>query len=68
MDTLPLTNDNVIYSRISTRRKNVEAEEFPAISLANRITASNVEPRIVGIRSAFRGSTFFRIMEIRLKQ
>ena len=26
----------------------------------------NVEPRIVGIRSTFRGSTFFRLVEIRL--
>ena len=28
----------------------------------------NVEPRIVGTRSTFRGSTFFRLTEIRLKQ
>ena len=27
----------------------------------------SVEPRIVGIRSTFRGSTFFRLVEIRLK-
>ena len=27
----------------------------------------NVEPRIVGIRSTFRGSTFFCLVEIRLK-
>ena len=26
----------------------------------------NVEPRIVGIRSTFRGSTFSRLVEIRL--
>ena len=28
----------------------------------------NVDPRIVGIRSTFRGSTFFRLVEIRLKR
>ena len=28
---------------------------------------NNVEPRIVGIRSTFRGSTFFHLVEIRLR-
>ena len=59
MESIPL-------SRISTRRKNVEAEKFPAISLADGIVAvEKFEPRIVGMRSTFRGSTFFRLVEIR---
>ena len=45
-----------------SRRKNFRQSDW-LIELSPR---KNVEPRIVGIRSAFRGSTFFRLVEIRL--
>ena len=37
------------------------------IGLIELSPRKNVEPRIVGIRSTFRGSTFFRLVKIRLK-
>ena len=33
-------NTNSALSRISTRRKNIEAEEFPAVLLTDRIVAA----------------------------
>ena len=45
-----------------SRRKNLRQSDWQ-IELSPR---KNVEPRIVGIRSTFRGSTFFRLVEIRL--
>ena len=46
-----------------TRRKNFRQSNW-LIELWPR---KNVEPRIVGIRSTFRGSTFYRLVETRLK-
>ena len=46
-----------------SRRKNFRQSNW-LIEFSPR---KNVEPRIVGIRSTFRGSTFFRLVEIRLK-
>ena len=46
-----------------SRRKNFRQSNW-LIELSPR---KNVEPRIVGQRSTFRGSTFFRQVEIRLK-
>ena len=43
-----------------SRRKNFRQSDW-LIALSPR---KNVEPRIVGIRSTFRGSTFFRLVEI----
>ena len=43
-------------------RKNLRQSDWQ-IELSPQ---KNVEPRIVGIRSTFRGSTFFRLVEIRL--
>ena len=45
-----------------SRRKNFRPSNW-LIELSPR---KNVEPRIVGLRSTFRGSTFFRLVEIRL--
>ena len=45
-----------------SRWKNLRQSDWQ-IELSPR---KNVEPRIVGIRSTFRGSTFFRLVEIRL--
>ena len=42
------------------RRKNFRQSNW-LIELTPR---KNVEPRIVGIRSTFRGSTFFRLVEL----
>ena len=47
-----------------SRRKSFRQSNWP-IELSPR---KNVEPRIVGLRSTFRGSTFFRLVEIRLKE
>ena len=47
-----------------SRRKNLRQSDWQ-IELSPQ---KNVEPRIVGIRSTFRGSTFFRLVEIRLKK
>ena len=46
-----------------SRRKDFRQSDWP-IELSPR---KNVEPRIVGICSTFRGSTFFRLVEIRPK-
>ena len=46
-----------------SQRKNFRQSDW-LIELSRR---KNVEPRIVGIRSTFCGSTFFRLVEIRLK-
>ena len=46
-----------------SRRKSFRQSNW-LIELSPR---KNVEPRIVGLRSTFRGSTFFRLVEIRLK-
>ena len=46
-----------------SRRKNFRQSNW-LIELSPR---KNVEPRIVGQRSTFRGSTLFRLVEIRLK-
>ena len=46
-----------------SRRKDFRQSNW-LIELSPR---KNVELRIVGIRSTFRGSTFFRLVEIRLK-
>ena len=46
-----------------SRRKNFRQSNW-LIELSPR---KNVEPRIVGQRSIFCGSTFFRLVEIRLK-
>ena len=43
-----------------SRRKNFRQSDWPIESSPRK----NVEPRIVGIRSIFRGSTFFRLVEI----
>ena len=45
-----------------SRRKSFRQSNW-LIELSPR---KNVEPRIVGLRSTFRGSTFFRLVEIRL--
>ena len=45
-----------------SRRKNFMQSNW----LSELSPRKNVEPRIVGIRSTFRGSTFFRVVEIRL--
>ena len=45
-----------------SKRKNFRQSNC-LIELSPR---KNVEPRIVGIRSTFRGSTFFRLVDIRL--
>ena len=47
-----------------SRRKNLQQSNW-LIELSPR---KNVEPRIVGIISTFRGSTFFRIVEILLQE
>ena len=44
------------------RRRNFQQSNW----LIELLPRKNVEPRIVGIRSTFRGSTFFRLVEIRL--
>ena len=46
-----------------SRRKNFRQSDW----LIELSPWKNVEPLIVGIRSTFRGSTFFRLVEIRLK-
>ena len=45
-----------------SRRKKFRQSNW-LIGLSPR---KNVDPQIVGIRSTFRGSTFFRLVEIRL--
>ena len=47
-----------------SRRKNFQQSNW-LLELSRR---KNVEPRIVGIRSIFRGSTFCCLAKIRLKQ